>query len=35
MTSFDTFDQLYTGRDLPVDEVSRLLVAMAERAICR
>jgi AcrR family transcriptional regulator len=35
MTSFDTFDQLYTDRGLPVDEVSRLMVATAERAVCR
>lgn len=35
MTSFDTFDQLYTGRGLPVDDVARLVVTMAERAVCR
>jgi AcrR family transcriptional regulator len=35
MTGFDSFDQLYTGRGLPVDEVSRLMVATAERAVCR
>jgi AcrR family transcriptional regulator len=35
ITSFDAFDQLYTGRGLPVDEVARLLVATAERAVCR
>jgi AcrR family transcriptional regulator len=35
LTSFDAFDQLYTGRGLPVDEVARLLVATAERAVCR
>ena len=35
MTSFDTFDQLYTDRGLPVDEVSRIMVATAERAVCR
>jgi hypothetical protein len=35
VTSFDAFDLLYTGRDLPVDEVARLLVAMAEHAVCR
>jgi AcrR family transcriptional regulator len=34
-TSFDAFDLLYTGRGLPVDEVARLLVATAERAVCR
>lgn len=35
LTSFDSFDQLYTGRGLPVDEVARVLVAMAERTLCR
>ncbi len=35
ITSFDAFDQLYTGRGLPVGEVARLLVATAERAVCR
>ena len=35
ITSFDAFDQLYTGRGLPVDEVARLLVATAERSVCR
>lgn len=28
-------DLLYTGRDLPVDEIARLLVATAEHAVCR
>jgi AcrR family transcriptional regulator len=35
VTSFDSFDQLYTGRGLPVDEVSRLLITTAERTLCR
>jgi AcrR family transcriptional regulator len=35
MTAFDTFDQLYTERGLPVDEVSRIMVGTAERAVCR
>lgn len=35
VTSFDAFDLLYTGRSLPVDEVARLLVETAERAVCR
>jgi hypothetical protein len=35
MTSFDAFDLLYSGRGLPVDEVARLLVTAAERAVCR
>jgi AcrR family transcriptional regulator len=34
-TSFDAFDVLYTGRGLPVDEVARLMVDTAERAVCR
>jgi AcrR family transcriptional regulator len=35
ITSFDAFDLLYTGRGLPVEEVARVLVATAERAVCR
>ena len=35
LTTFDAFDALYTGRGLPADEVGRLLVATAERAVCR
>jgi AcrR family transcriptional regulator len=35
VTSFDAFDLLYSGRGLPVGEVARLLVATAERAVCR
>jgi AcrR family transcriptional regulator len=35
VTSFDAFDLLYTGRGLPVEEVARILIATAERAICR
>lgn len=35
LTSFDGFDQLYTGRSLPVDDVSRTLIAAAERSLCR
>jgi hypothetical protein len=35
ITSFDAFDLLYTGRDLPVDEIARLLVATAGHAVCR
>jgi hypothetical protein len=34
-TSFDAFDLLYTGRELPLDEVIRLLVEGAERAVLR
>jgi AcrR family transcriptional regulator len=35
LTSFDSFDLLYTGRGLPVDEVVRVLTATAERSLCR
>jgi AcrR family transcriptional regulator len=34
-TSFDAFDLLYTGRSLPLEEVIRLLVVGAERAVLR
>jgi AcrR family transcriptional regulator len=35
LTSFDSFDLLYTGRDLPADEVARILTQTAERTVCR
>ena len=35
ITSFETFDQLYTGRDLHADTVGKRLVAMAKRTLCR
>lgn len=35
LASFDSFDQLYTGRNLPVDDVSRTLITTAERSLCR
>jgi AcrR family transcriptional regulator len=35
ITSFDTFDQLYTGRRLPREAVATRLVGLAERAVCR
>jgi AcrR family transcriptional regulator len=35
LTSFDTFDLLYTGRGLSADEITRLLIATAERSLCR
>jgi AcrR family transcriptional regulator len=35
LTSFDSFDALYSGRGLPLDRVIELLTATAERAICR
>jgi hypothetical protein len=33
LTSFDAFDLLYTGRGLAANEVARVLVEMAERAV--
>ena len=35
LTSFDAYDLLYTGRRLSLDEVIRLLVEGAERAVLR
>jgi AcrR family transcriptional regulator len=35
ITSFDTFDQLYTGRQLDRAAVADRLTGLAERAICR
>jgi AcrR family transcriptional regulator len=35
LSSFDTFDVLYTGRGLPTDEVADRLITMAERALLR
>ena len=35
LTSFDSFDLLYTGRGLPAEEVADILVAAAERSLCR
>ena len=35
LTSFDGFDQLYTGRNLTVDHVARVLSTTAERSLCR
>jgi len=34
ITSFDTFDQLYSERGLSRAEVAERLVGMAERAVC-
>lgn len=34
ITSFDTFDLLYSGRNLSAETVADLLVAMAERSLC-
>jgi AcrR family transcriptional regulator len=33
LTSFDTFDLLYTGRALPVDMVAKALITTAERSL--
>ena len=35
LASFDAFDSLYTGRGLSLDEVVGVLVATAERTLCR
>jgi len=35
LASFEAFDALYSGRGLPTDQVARLLVATAERTLCR
>ena len=35
LCSFDTFDALYTDRQLPLDTVSDLIASMAERALCQ
>jgi AcrR family transcriptional regulator len=35
ITSFETFDQLYTGRNLPAATVGSRLIAMAKRTLCR
>jgi AcrR family transcriptional regulator len=35
LASFASFDALYTGRGLPADDVTRILVATAERTLCR
>jgi hypothetical protein len=33
IAGFESFDLLYTSRDLSLEETTRLLVAMAERAL--
>ena len=33
LTSFEAFDLLYSGRDMPADAVARVLVDMAERSL--
>jgi AcrR family transcriptional regulator len=34
LTSFDSFDALYTGRSLPAEQVAEMLIAAAERTLC-
>ena len=34
VTSFQTFDQLYAGRDLSAGECAERLIAMAKRSLC-
>jgi AcrR family transcriptional regulator len=34
LTSFETFDQLYSGRGLSPDETGKRLIAMATRSLC-
>ena len=35
ITSFQSFDELFTGSGLPADTVADRLMAMAERSVCR
>jgi hypothetical protein len=35
LTSFDSFDLLYKGRSLSVDQVAMTLITTAERSLCR
>jgi hypothetical protein len=35
LASFASFDSLYTGRGLSADEVATVLIATAERTLCR
>jgi AcrR family transcriptional regulator len=35
LTSFDSFDLLYTGRALSADKVTKTLITAAERSLCR
>jgi hypothetical protein len=35
LSSFASFDSLYTGRGMTGDEVATTLTAMAERTLCR
>jgi hypothetical protein len=35
LTSFDSFDLLHTGRDMPVDKAATTLITTAERSLLR
>jgi hypothetical protein len=35
LTSFDSFDLLYTGRALPLEQTATTLITTAERTLCR
>ena len=35
LTSFDTFDLLYTGRDLSIEKTAATLITTADRSLCR
>ena len=35
ITSFQSFDELFTGSGLPADTVAERLIALAERSVCR
>lgn len=35
LTSFASFDDLYTGRGMSADDAARTLIAMAERSLCQ
>lgn len=35
MTSFDSFDLLYTGRGLSVEKTAAMLITTADRSLCR
>ena len=35
LTSFDSFDLLYTGRELPVEKTATTLITTADRSLCR
>ena len=35
LTSFDSFDLLYTGRDLSAEKTAAALISTADRSLCR